>query len=95
MQNKKHRKINVNIYFDFPFDIYLEINIHPEEKISNIVKYIEQVYPKTKFAYNCDNPIFMCIETGCILETSKSFIENNLNQESCSIKIKLKIKEIK
>jgi hypothetical protein len=94
MQNKKQfqpSKIKVNIYLDFPIQSYYEMILNPAEVIGNLFKYIQNIFPKTKYVYNTDNPIFIDMDTENIIDTSKSFHEHKLNQESCSIKIKLKI----
>jgi hypothetical protein len=120
-KNIQTNKIKVNIYLTYPNHIYYEMMIDPHEVIGNLLKYIEKLFPKTKYAYNTDNPIFILIdmerdgergiETETLLDISKSYIEHNLYKEDssyssssfsacnseheCSIKIKLKITEIK
>ena len=95
MRNDKMRndKIKVKIYLSYPNHIYYEMMIDPRDVISNLLKYIEKFFPKTKYEYNTDDPIFIHlqidddtgIETKTILDTSKSYIEHNLyNRDSAS-----------
>jgi hypothetical protein len=114
-------KIKVNIYLTYPNHIYYEMMIDPHEVIGNLLKYIEKLFPKTKYAYNTDDPIFILIDMENDEETeidaSKSYIDLGLSSEGggsdgggndarvkskccyempeCSIKIKLKIIELK
>ena len=119
-KNIKTNKIKVNIYLTYPKNIYYEMMIDSRDVIGNLFKYIQQFFPKTKYAYNTDDPVFILIdmerddgkgvETETVLDTSKSYIENNLYKENsssssyysvcnleheCSIKIKLKITPLK
>jgi hypothetical protein len=118
IKNKTSKdKIKVNIYLSYPNNIYYEMMIDPCDSIGNLLKYIEKFFPKTKYAYNTDDPIFILIdmEKGEEMEidASKSYIELGLCSEGegdndarvkskccyempeCSIKIKLRITELK
>ena len=110
-------KIKVNIYLTYPNHIYYEMMIDPHEVIRNLLKYVQGFFPKTKYAYNTDDPIFILIDMENDEETeidaSKSYIELGLCSEGegsddtkvkskccyempeCSIKIKLRITELK
>lgn len=110
-------KIKVNIYLTYPNHVYYEMIIDSREIIKNLLKYVQGFFPKTKYAYNTDDPIFILInmEKGEEMEidASKSYIELGLCSEGegdndarvkskccyempeCSIKIKLKITELK
>jgi hypothetical protein len=91
--------------------------IDSHEIIKNLLKYVQGFFPKTKYAYNTDDPIFILIDMENDEETeidaSKSYIELGLCSEGegdndarvkskccyempeCSIKIKLRITELK
>ena len=79
-------KIKVNIYLTYPNHIYYEMMIDPHDVIGNLFKYIQQFFPKTKYEYNTDNPVFIHMQidddTGyekeTVLDISKSYIEHNL-----------------
>jgi hypothetical protein len=124
-------KIKVNIYLTYPNQVYYEMIIDSREIIRNLLKYIQGFFPKTKYEYNTDDPIFILIDMENDEETeidaSKSYIELGLcNEEGrdeggsygggggggggndvrvkskccyempeCSIKIKLRITELK
>jgi hypothetical protein len=124
-------KIKVNIYLTYPNHVYYEMIIDSHEIIKNLLKYVQGFFPKTKYAYNTDDPIFILInmEKGEEMEidASKSYIELGLCSEGgggddgggggggggaggndtrvkskccyeipeCSIKIKLRITELK
>ena len=95
IKNKTSKdKIKVNIYLSYPNNIYYEIMIDPCDSIGNLLKYIEKFFPKMKYAYNTDDPVFvlidmerdggMGVETETVLDISKSYIENNLYKEDSS-----------
>jgi hypothetical protein len=114
-------KIKVNIYLTHPNHVYYEMIIDSHEIIKNLLKYVQGFFPKTKYAYNTDDPIFILIDMENDEETeidaSKSYIELGLCSEGegsdgggndarvkskccyempeCSIKIKLRITELK
>jgi hypothetical protein len=59
--------------------------IDSREIIKNLLKYVQGFFPKTKYAYNTDDPIFILInmEKGEEMEidASKSYIELGLCSE--------------
>ena len=79
-------KIKVKIYLSYPNNVYYEMMIEAHDIIGNLLKYIQQFFPKTKYEYNTDDPIFIHMEidddTGVeketILDISKTYIEHNL-----------------
>ena len=105
----KQNKIKVNIYLIYPNDVHYHMMIYPYEIIGNLLKYIEFYFPKSKYDYTYmyknDNPIFIDMETGNVIDISKSYIDNGLlykdnssvisNSSECSIKINLKITQLK
>jgi hypothetical protein len=116
-KNMQKSKIKVNIYLTYPNHVYYEMIIDSDEIIKNLLKYVQGFFPKTKYAYNTDDPIFILIDMENDEETeidaSKSYIELGLCSEGeggndtrvkskccyempeCSIKIKLRITELK
>lgn len=79
-------KIKVKIYLSYPNHVYYEMMIEARDIIGNLFKYLHHFFPKTKYEYNTDHPIFIHMEidddTGMeketILDISKTYIEHNL-----------------
>ena len=79
-------KMKVKIYLSFPNNVYYEMMIEARDVIGNLFKYLQRFFPKTKYEYNTDNPIFIHmeiddetgIEKDTILDISKTYIEHNL-----------------
>ena len=102
----KKVKFKVNVYLTYPNTNYYEMVIDPNDTVNNLLKYIESYFPKSKYSFNTENPEFINVDTNSYIDTSKSYIDNNLYNKSqndhsdnayfeCSIKIKLSVSKLK
>ena len=103
---QKKQKFKVNVHLTYPNTVYYEMVIEPGDTVINLLKYIEIYFPKNKYSYNTDTPHFIDMDTNLNIDTSKSYIDNNLYNKSqndhsdnayfeCSIKIKLSVSKLK
>jgi len=103
---QKKQKFKVNVHLTYPNAVYYEMVIEPGDTVINLLKYIEIYFPKNKYSYNTDTPYFIDMDTNLNIDTSKSYIDNNLYNKNhddcgnssdfqCSIKIKLHISKLK
>ena len=83
----KQAKIKINIYLSYPSNTYYEMMILSDDIISNILVYIEKIFPKDKYdyvyIYKNDKPVFINYETGEEINIAKTYVEHGFyNKES-------------
>ena len=84
--------MKVNIYLSHPTNIYYEFKLNNNDKISNIINCLHNLYPLTKHNYepSTEEPKFTNIDTKEEIDVSKTYDEHGLC-DGCNIKINLKI----
>ncbi len=84
--------MKVNIYLSHPTNIYYEFKLNNNDKISNIINYLHNLYPITRHNYepSIEEPKFTILDTNEKIEIFKTYEEHGLC-DGCNIKINLKI----
>ena len=84
--------MKVNIYLSHPTNIYYEFKLNNNDKISNIINYLHNLYPTTKYNYESSTkePKFTILDTNEEIDIFKTYEEHGLC-DGCNIKINLKI----
>ena len=73
--------MKVNFYLDYPKHSYYEIHVNPhkDSPTSIIASIFQKLYPPHMHTYSTSTPEFIHVREGTVLDPSKTFAENGIN----------------